>query len=168
MTSPEPADASLASAVVAALSGEGPIAREHPGYVVRDGQLALAQAVARAIDGHSRLVVEAGTGTGKTFSYLVPALLSGAKVLISTGTRTLQDQLFSRDLPELARALGVRIETALLKGRANYVCWHHLQRNLADGRFARREDIAQLHRIQRFAVVSPTGDMTPVPVTTTR
>lgn len=163
MTSPEPADASLASAVVAALSGEGPIAREHPGYVVRDGQLALAQAVARAIDGHSRLVVEAGTGTGKTFSYLVPALLSGAKVLISTGTRTLQDQLFSRDLPELARALGVRIETALLKGRANYVCWHHLQRNLADGRFARREDIAQLHRIQRFAVVSPTGDRSDFP-----
>lgn len=163
MTSPEPSDASLASAVAIALSGEGPIAREHQGYVVRDGQLALAQAVARAIDAHSRLVVEAGTGTGKTFSYLVPALLSGAKVLISTGTRTLQDQLFSRDLPELARALGVRVETALLKGRANYVCWHHLQRNLADGRFARREDIAQLHRIQRFAVVSPTGDRSEFP-----
>jgi ATP-dependent DNA helicase DinG len=161
--SPIDAEGAPESAVAAALSADGPIAREHPGYVVRDGQLALAGAVAGAIDRQSRLVVEAGTGTGKTFSYLVPALLSGAKVLISTGTRTLQDQLFSRDLPELARALGVRVETALLKGRSNYVCWHHLQRNLADGRFARREDIAQLHRIQRFAVVSPSGDRSDFP-----
>jgi len=157
VTAPEPGGA-LARAVESALGAEGPVARAHPGYLVRPGQVALAVAVADAIEGTSRLVAEAGTGTGKTFAYLVPALLSGARILVSTGTRNLQDQLFGRDLPELARVLGVRVDAALLKGRANYVCWHHLQRNLADGRFARREDIAQLHRIQRFAAVSQTGD----------
>ncbi|HWS74356.1 MAG TPA: DEAD/DEAH box helicase, partial [Quisquiliibacterium sp.] len=131
--------------------------------MVREGQLELAGAVAQAIAGHSALVAEAGTGTGKTFAYLVPALLSGARVLISTGTRNLQDQLFRRDLPEVARLLQVRAETALLKGRANYVCWHHMQRNLSEGRFARREDIADLHRIQRFAAVSTSGDRADFP-----
>ena len=153
----------LAGAVVDALAAEGAIARQHPGYVVREGQLGLAQAVAQAIESRSALVAEAGTGTGKTFAYLVPALLSGARVLISTGTRNLQDQLFHRDLPELARLLEVRVDTALLKGRANYVCWHHLQRNLSEGRFARREDIAALHRIQRFAAVSTSGDRSDFP-----
>lgn len=146
-----------------ALGPEGPIAKEHAGYVVRPGQLELAGEIASAIENASILVAEAGTGTGKTFAYLVPALLSGARVLISTGTRNLQDQLFGRDLPELARVLGVRLEVALLKGRSNYVCWHHLQRNLAEGRFARREDIAQLHRIQRFAAVSESGDRSDFP-----
>ncbi|GAA4405328.1 ATP-dependent DNA helicase [Quisquiliibacterium transsilvanicum] len=159
---PDAADG-LAGAVANALGAQGPLAREHAGYVVRDGQLGLADAVAQAIDARSALVAEAGTGTGKTFSYLVPALLSGARVLISTGTRNLQDQLFHRDLPELARLLDVRVDTALLKGRANYVCWHHLQRNLSEGRFARREDIADLHRIQRFAVVSQSGDRSDFP-----
>ena len=159
---PDAADG-LSGAVARALGPQGPLAREHPGYVVRDGQLGLADAVAQAIGARSSLVAEAGTGTGKTFSYLVPALLSGARVLISTGTRNLQDQLFHRDLPELARLLDVRVDTALLKGRANYVCWHHLQRNLSEGRFARREDIADLHRIQRFAVVSQSGDRSDFP-----
>ena len=153
----------LCAAVAQALGPEGPLAREHAGYVVRAGQLELAEAVAGAIEARGALVAEAGTGTGKTFAYLVPALLSGARVLISTGTRNLQDQLFGRDLPEMARLLGVRVDAALLKGRANYVCWHHLQRNLADGRFARREDIAQLHRIQRFAAVSTSGDRAELP-----
>jgi ATP-dependent DNA helicase DinG len=161
-TSPDPADGLVAS-VSAALGPDGPLARAHPGYVVREGQLALAGAVAEAIEQRSALVAEAGTGTGKTFAYLVPALLSGARVLISTGTRNLQDQLFGRDLPEVARVLGVRVEAALLKGRANYVCWHHLQRNLAEGRFARREDVADLHRIQRFAAVSSSGDRADFP-----
>ncbi|MFP5460861.1 MAG: ATP-dependent DNA helicase [Gammaproteobacteria bacterium] len=159
---PDAADG-LAGAVARALGPQGPLAQEHAGYVVRDGQLGLADAVAEAIAARTALVAEAGTGTGKTFSYLVPALLSGARVLISTGTRNLQDQLFHRDLPELARLLDVRVDTALLKGRANYVCWHHLQRNLSEGRFARREDIADLHRIQRFAVVSPSGDRSDFP-----
>ena len=104
------------------------------------------------------LVAEAGTGTGKTFAYLVPALLSGGRVLISTGTRTLQDQLYHRDLPRVRAALGVGVTMALLKGRSNYVCRHHLRRNLEEGRFERREDIAVLRRIERFAAISASGD----------
>ena len=103
-------------------------------------------------------MAEAGTGTGKTFAYLVPALLSGGRVMIATGTRTLQDQLFERDLPRVREALGVDAQIALLKGRANYVCLHHLSRNLADGRFARREDIVDLRRIDSFARITRTGD----------
>ena len=155
--SDEHADA-LARQAVHALGTEGPFARAHPGYVVRQGQLGLAGSIARAIDTGAGLIAEAGTGTGKTFAYLVPALLSGGRVLISTGTRTLQDQLFARDVPEVVRALDLRVQTALLKGRSNYVCWHHLQRNLQDGRFARREDIAHLRRIERFAAVTDSGD----------
>ena len=88
----------------------------------------MAQAVARAIEARQPLVAEAGTGTGKTFAYLVPALLYGGKVIVSTGTKTLQDQLFERDLPLIRDALAVPITVALLKGRANYVCHHHLER----------------------------------------
>ena len=104
----------------------GPLARALPGFAHRPEQTAMAQAVARALARGEPLIVEAGTGTGKTFAYLVPALLSGRRVIISTGTRTLQDQLFRRDLPLLARALGSPARVALLKGRANYLCWHRL------------------------------------------
>ncbi len=153
----------LVAAVAAALAADGPLARGHPGFVVREGQLELAQAIAQAIEDSGRLVAEAGTGTGKTFAYLVPALLAGVRVLVSTGTRNLQDQLFARDLPEVLKALGVQADIALLKGRANYVCWHHMRRNLAEGRFARREDIADLRRIERFALVSQSGDRSALP-----
>ncbi len=118
----------------------------------------MSEAVARAIAGGGVLAAEAGTGTGKTFSYLVPALLCAQPVVVSTGTRTLQDQLFHRDLPRVREALGIPARAALLKGRANYVCHHHLKRNLAEGRFERREDIAIMRRIERFAAVSSTGD----------
>ena len=114
----------------------------------------MAVAVAEAIESGDALVAEAGTGTGKTFAYLVPALLSGARVLVSTGTRTLQDQLFRRDLPAVRDALGVGLRIALLKGRSNYVCHHHLRRNLEAGRFERRDDAIQLRRIERFAAIS--------------
>ena len=86
----------------------------------------MAEAVAEAIAGAGRLIVEAGTGTGKTFAYLVPALLSGRKTIISTGTKALQDQLYHRDLPLVAKAVGRPVTTALLKGRANYLCLHRL------------------------------------------
>src|SRR5688500_8615185 len=86
----------------------------------------MARCVGAALEALEPLVVEAGTGTGKTFAYLVPALLSGRRVVISTGTRTLQDQLFSRDLPMVAAALGRPVRIALLKGRANYLCLHRL------------------------------------------
>ncbi|WP_223879223.1 ATP-dependent DNA helicase [Chitinimonas arctica] len=129
-----------------------------PGYRPRAQQREMAEAVQRAIRGKKALIAEAGTGTGKTYAYLVPALLSGGKVIVSTGTKTLQDQLFHRDLPKVRTALKVPVSIALLKGRANYVCTYHLERALADGRFARKEDVTHLHAIARFAATSRDGD----------
>ena len=137
---------------------DGPLARIVEGYRPRAGQIALARAVAETIRGYGVLVAEAGTGTGKTFAYLVPALLSGAKVIVSTGTKTLQDQLFHRDIPTVRAALNVPVSVALLKGRANYVCRHHLERARSDGRFASRESVRQLHEIAKFALRSRSGD----------
>src|ERR1700680_1341167 len=107
----------------------GPLERVLPDFKVRREQLRMAERVASALAARESLVVEAGTGTGKTFAYLVPALLSGARVLISTGTRTLQDQLFSKDLPLVAAALGRPARVALLKGRGNYLCRYRLERS---------------------------------------
>ncbi len=118
----------------------------------------MADAVAGAIGGRSVLIAEAGTGTGKTFAYLVPALLYGGKVIVSTGTKTLQDQLFQRDLPLVRDALKLPVTLALLKGRANYVCHHHLERAAAEGRFPSRDDARHLVRIVAFSRASDTGD----------
>lgn len=137
---------------------DGALARAVPGYAPRAGQLALAHAVDEAMRNYGVLVAEAGTGTGKTFAYLVPALLSGAKVIVSTGTKTLQDQLFHRDIPTVRAALNVPVSVALLKGRANYVCRHHLDRARSEGRFASREGVRHLHEIARFALRSRSGD----------
>jgi ATP-dependent DNA helicase DinG len=137
---------------------EGPLARELPAYHFREQQLAMADAVARAIDERGQLLAEAGTGTGKTFAYLVPALLSGGKVIVSTGTKTLQDQLFQRDLPLVRDALKVPVTVALLKGRANYVCHYHLERARQEGIFTSRADGRYLKRIESFARTSTTGD----------
>src|SRR3954463_9547929 len=104
----------------------GPLERALPGFKVRRQQLRMAERIAATIEARETLAVEAGTGTGKTFAYLVPALLSGARVLISTGTRTLQDQLFSKDLPLLGAAIGRPAKVALLKGRSNYLCRYRL------------------------------------------
>ena len=120
----------------------GPLARAISGYKLRRQQVELAGAVAETIDARGLLIAEAGTGTGKTFAYLVPALLSGGKVILSTGTKTLQDQLFHRDIPTVRNALRVPVNVALLKGRSNYVCHYHLERQVADGRFVSRADIA--------------------------
>src|ERR1700692_1141130 len=105
---------------------QGPLQQALPGFRARRQQARMAERVGEALASRSALIVEAGTGTGKTFSYLVPALLSGARVLISTGTRALQDQLFAKDLPLVARALGRPARVAVLKGRANYLCHHRL------------------------------------------
>ena len=137
---------------------EGPFARALPAYRLRPQQLAMAQAVAHTIDEGGQLVAEAGTGTGKTFAYLVPALLSGGKVIVSTGTKTLQDQLFNRDLPFVRDALRLPLTVALLKGRANYVCHHHLARTRAEDRLASRNDVRHLRRIESFARTSARGD----------
>ncbi len=136
----------------------GPLAAAVPGFRPRAQQLEMAQRIATAIAGNTALVAEAGTGTGKTFAYLAPALLSGGKVIISTGTKTLQDQLFSRDLPTVRMALKVGASMALLKGRANYVCPYHLERALSAGRLATREEAAHLRKIARFAERTKTGD----------
>ena len=118
----------------------------------------MAQAVAQAIEGRHPLIAEAGTGTGKTFAYLVPALLYGGKVIVSTGTKTLQDQLYERDLPLIRDALAVPVTVALLKGRANYVCHHHLERTAREGRLPSREDARHLPKIVAFARASERGD----------
>jgi ATP-dependent DNA helicase DinG len=137
---------------------QGPLAEAIEGYTERIEQVKMAQAIADAIAHNKQLVTEAGTGTGKTFAYLVPALLSGGKVIISTGTKTLQDQLFNRDLPHVRDALKVPVTVSMLKGRANYVCHYHLERAEQDGRFASREDAKYVHIVKGFAENSKTGD----------
>ena len=139
-------------------SAQGTLAQSITGYRVRSQQLAMAQAVAHAIQQQRILVAEAGTGTGKTLAYLVPALLSGGKVIISTGTKTLQDQLFNRDIPAVRAALKAPVSVAMLKGRANYVCHYHLHRARSDGRFLNRDDVKYLSLIERFARHSDSGD----------
>jgi len=124
----------------------------------RAQQREMALAVAEAIRDNAILVAEAGTGTGKTFAYLVPALMAGGKVIISTGTKNLQDQLFQRDLPTVRDALKAPVSIALLKGRANYVCHYHLERTQSDGRFATREDVRHLGKIAKYAKVTQSGD----------
>lgn len=140
-------------------SEQGPIAAKVTGYRPRQAQLELAQAIGEALEGHATLIAEAGTGTGKTWAYLVPAFLSNAKVLVSTGTRTLQDQLFRRDLPRLREALALPIKVALLKGRGNYVCHYHLERLSGDDRALKsRAEVSQLRHIQVFAQKTRSGD----------
>ena len=136
----------------------GVLSQEVANYSPRSQQLEMALAVEDAILHHKQLVAEAGTGTGKTFAYLVPALLSGGKVIISTGTKTLQDQLFNRDLPNVRDALKVPVTACMLKGRANYVCHHHLERAAQEGRFISRDDARYVQAIQTFAEHSKTGD----------
>jgi ATP-dependent DNA helicase DinG len=140
---------------------DGPLARALPGYAYRPEQAAMAQAVGAALARLEPLIVEAGTGTGKTFAYLVPALLSGRSVIISTGTRTLQDQLFRRDVPLLAQALGMPVKFALLKGRANYLCRHRLELATQQGALLPRErgQTRLLARISRWAQSTKSGDL---------
>ena len=137
---------------------DGILAKHIKGYSERSQQLEMASAIAEAIEHNTQLVAEAGTGTGKTFAYLVPALLTGGKVIISTGTKNLQDQLYSRDLPNVRDALKVPVTVAMLKGRANYVCHYHLERAEQEGRFASREDAKYVHIIKTFAENTKTGD----------
>jgi len=139
-------------------AADGPLAAGVPGYRLRSQQLAMAEHIAAAMADNRVLVAEAGTGTGKTYAYLVPAMLSGGKVIVSTGTRNLQDQLFARDIPTIRKILKSPIRIALLKGRANYLCHYHLARSLADGRFLSREDAGYAQRIARFAKKTLTGD----------
>ncbi|HTE14174.1 MAG TPA: ATP-dependent DNA helicase, partial [Burkholderiales bacterium] len=139
-------------------SAEGSLAAVVPDFRARAGQVEMALAIQKTIQNQKVIFAEAGTGTGKTFAYLVPALLSGGKVIISTGTKTLQDQLFDRDIPTVRAALKAPVSVALLKGRANYVCHHHLANTQADGRLATREDTRYLQMIASFARRTQSGD----------
>ncbi len=144
-------------AIDAAFSAQGPLARADERFVVRDGQLAMAHGVAHAIATREVLVAEAGTGVGKTFAYLVPTLLSGARTLLSTATKSLQDQLFLRDLPRLRDALALPVSLALLKGRASYLCLHRLgqaRQSLPD-----RSTTRTLARIEQWAAATTSGDL---------
>jgi ATP-dependent DNA helicase DinG len=144
--------------VAALLGSEGPFAREVPGFKPREAQQRMATAVAKAIDDRETLIAEAGTGTGKTFAYLVPALMSGQRVIVSTGTKTLQDQLFFRDLPRVQGVLGARLKASLLKGRANYLCLYRLDQTVREGYTVQREQIAQLAAIRTWATRTRRGD----------
>jgi ATP-dependent DNA helicase DinG len=141
------------------LFGEhGPLSMAISGFRPRRSQTEMAKAIAHAIAERTTLIAEAGTGTGKTFAYLIPALLWGGKVVISTGTKNLQDQLFLRDIPTVRKALNMPVSVALLKGRANYVCHFHLERTLQNGRLTSRDDVGYLREISRFMKTTSSGD----------
>ena len=149
----------LAEATQEALGAEGALASQLDNFVPRDAQQRLSAAIAEAFENREVLLAEAGTGTGKTFAYLVPALLSGLKTIISTGTRALQDQLYHRDLPRVRIALGVGLKSALLKGRANYLCRYRLEQAKGEPRFTTREQISQFQRIVAWGGRTQFGDM---------
>jgi ATP-dependent DNA helicase DinG len=136
----------------------GPLAPAVGTFKPRQSQTEMAKAIAHAIGSQGTLIAEAGTGTGKTFAYLVPALLWGGKTIVSTGTKNLQDQLFSRDIPTVRSALRAPVSVALLKGRSNYVCHYHLERTLQNGRLTSRDDVGHLREISRFIKMSNSGD----------
>ncbi|HAT30512.1 MAG TPA: helicase [Janthinobacterium sp.] len=136
----------------------GPLSPAVGSYRPRRSQTEMAKAIATAIDGQTTLIAEAGTGTGKTFAYLVPALLWGGKTIVSTGTKNLQDQLFLRDIPTVRAALQAPVSVALLKGRSNYVCHYHLERTLQNGRMTSRDDVGHLREISRFIKMTSSGD----------
>jgi len=153
-----PAADELEQAVAAAFDAGGPLARLDAGYKPREPQLQMSRAVARALSRRQALVVEAGTGVGKTFAYLVPTLLAGSRALISTATKSLQDQLFLRDLPRLTKALQVPVRLALLKGRSSYLCLHRMKEARVSGEFPDRRTALALARIERWALGTTTGD----------
>ncbi|UQV48071.1 ATP-dependent DNA helicase [Janthinobacterium lividum] len=136
----------------------GPLGPAVGSYKPRRSQTEMAKAIANAIDSQTTLIAEAGTGTGKTFAYLVPALMWGGKTIVSTGTKNLQDQLFLRDIPTVRAALQAPVSVALLKGRSNYVCHYHLERTLQNGRMTSRDDVGHLREISRFIKMTSSGD----------
>ena len=141
------------------LSDEGPLAAAIKGFQVREPQQQMLEAVADALKNYSTAVIEAGTGVGKTFAYLVPAIASGGRVIVSTGTKTLQDQLYTKDLPLVKQALKTDTKIALLKGRANYLCTYRLHRAQTEGQFDDRRSLSYLQRIADWEVMTFSGDI---------
>ena len=156
---PRPSASDLHDAVERALGAHGALAAIDPNHAERAVQREMALAVAAAIEDREALVVEAGTGVGKTFAYLVPVLLSGARTLLSTATKTLQDQLFVRDLPRLRTALELPVTVALLKGRASYLCLHRLGRARQDGHLPDRFAVRALAKVEAWAQTTASGDL---------
>lgn len=154
---------SLPALVGETFAVDGLLSRTVPEFTPRLGQTDMALAIARVIEDGGVLVVEAGTGIGKTFSYLVPALLSGTRVLVSTATKTLQDQLFGRDLPLLMKSLGLPIRAALLKGRGSYLCLHRLDLARQDSSLPDRVALRTLAKIEVWAQATRTGDLAELP-----
>ncbi|HDN69559.1 MAG TPA: ATP-dependent DNA helicase [Gammaproteobacteria bacterium] len=145
---------------IAELLGEtGPLADSVPGFFPRKEQQLMAAATADTIASSKTLIVEAGTGTGKTFAYLMPALQSGKKIIISTGTRHLQDQLFGKDLPVVRDALRAPIQSALLKGRSNYLCWHRMGTAAGEGRKLSGRQLHELEEIRAWSAQTTSGDI---------
>jgi ATP-dependent DNA helicase DinG len=141
------------------LDADGPFAETLKIFAPRDAQVQMAQAVEETLAAGGSLVVEAGTGIGKTLAYLVPALLSGERVIISTGTKNLQDQLYFRDLPMVVETLGLSIKPALLKGRANYLCLHRMQTARTEGRLPSREAVTELEAVLDWSARTTDGDL---------
>jgi len=166
MTAPAAAlqpSSSLQDAVGHALGSTGALAAADPNHAERAVQRDMALAVATAIEERSALVVEAGTGVGKTFAYLVPALLSGARTLLSTATKTLQDQLFVRDLPRLRNALELAVSVAVLKGRSSYLCLHRLAQARHDAQLPDRHTVRALAKVEAWAQTTASGDLAELP-----
>ncbi len=149
----------LQRAVAEAFSRTGLLARSDAGHVEREVQLRMATAVAAAIEDRASLVVEAGTGVGKTFAYLVPTLLSGARALVSTATKSLQDQLFLRDLPRLRDALKLPVAIALLKGRSSYLCLHRMEQARQSAEFPDRWAVRTLAKVEQWSRTTASGDL---------
>ena len=146
--------------VIADLLGSGgPLADAVPGFSPRKEQQLMAEATAQAIAGNGTLIVEAGTGIGKTFAYLMPALKSGKKIIISTGTRHLQDQLFGKDLPVVRSALNAPLQSALLKGRSNYLCWHRMGIAATDGKQLSGRQLHELEQVRAWSARTRSGDV---------
>ncbi len=146
------------------LDAGGPFFAHLSGFAPRAEQIRMAEAVERVLSEKGTLVVEAGTGIGKTLAYLVPVLLSGERTIISTGTKTLQDQLYFRDLPIVIEALGLNVHKALLKGRANYLCLHRMDLARKDGRLPSREAVDELEAVVDWSARSMDGDLSIAPV----
>ena len=153
----------LAEQVAHALSDQGPLAQRWPGFLPRSGQTDMALAVTQTVQDGGSLVVEAGTGVGKTFAYLVPVLLSGQRALVSTATKALQDQLFARDLPRLTEALNLPVRIALLKGRSSYLCIHRMEQARHHPQASQAVWQRALSRVEQWAQVTRTGDMAELP-----
>ncbi|OQK41496.1 ATP-dependent helicase DinG [Vibrio parahaemolyticus] len=151
----------MSGMIAKTFSSDGALGKAIPGFQARQPQIDMAEAVSSAIKEQSQLVVEAGTGTGKTFAYLVPALLSGKKVIISTGSKNLQEQLYHRDLPLMVNALGFYGQVALLKGRSNYLCLDRLSRQMVESHTNESDPtlLTQLVKVRSWSSETKTGDL---------